>query len=388
MKYGDIVGYEVYNFNTTEYICSHHIDDDFIKQEILRNAIWGKCNYCESPRKKVVELSFVLRLIVVGLDCLFEDAIDSRNLNREGEHGYDGNTMTFYDLWFEDPLELNIWDGTLCDDIFRYLENTEKIYCYKSEYGDESDYLGDLWDLFKKTVIHKARYVFYFENQFGSFNLEDPKNILDKVQTAISEYNLFTEVNITKHLYRCRQHKDKFEIDEDGVNIASTPLEYAKTNNRMSPAGISMFYCSPYKDIAIKEVLDRSDLDKPFYTTAYFKSKRTLKLVDLSNIPWLPSIFDERNNPSREILSFLHHFAKDLSKSISNNDSIIEYIPTQIIIEYIRYNPVLGVDGIAYSSSKNPKKVCYVLFFDHERSLEELTFISYSIEVKRFRKSI
>lgn len=376
--------YQLHNFNTSELICGHHLEDKFIKQQILKQGVKGTCSYCNSTNRKVVELSVALKLIVIGLNHLYEDANEFRNFNKEGKHGFDGDTMEFYDIWYDDALDLRIDDFKLFEDIYQYL-NPDLVYCRKDEYTDEADYLNSLWYLFKETVKHKARFVFHFQDQFKQWMLEDPVNILDRVQYTIIEYELFRTVDINQKLYRCRQHSEKKEVDNEGKRITSAPTHLSKLNNRMSPAGISMFYGSPHKKVAIAEVLDSSDTSKPFYTTAYFKSKKELKLVDLTIIPDFPSIFDNKNNNKIDTLRFLKDFVKDISKPIEKNDEIVDYVPTQIVTEYIRFNPALNIDGIVYPSAKIEGKENYVLFMDNKESLQKLNFYSKSIKIKNIK---
>ena len=370
----------LYNFDTKEFVCSHHIKDDYIKKFILDNGKKGKCDYCECNRK-VIELSEVLKLIVVGIDYYYEDANDSRYLRKSGKHGLDGDTFDSYDLFYEDKLGLLI-DFDLLEDIHEYLK-TDIIYCLKNEYTSESEYYHSAWNNLKEIVKTKARFVFHFDKQFSSFNSANPIEVLNKVQNSISHFKLFRTIETSEKLYRCRQHENKNEIDDKGINIASNPTANCKSNNRMSPAGISMFYCSPHKDICVNEVVNFSNKSKPYYTTAFFNPKNKLKLVDLTKLTELPSAFDEKNNWQIETLFFLKDFIKDISKPIVENDAIIDYVPTQIVTEYIRYNPKLNVDGLIYPSSTDNSKENYVLFMDHEESIKELVFNSKSIKINK-----
>lgn len=369
----------LYNFDTKEFVCSKHIQEDFIKKFILTNGKKGKCDYCECNRK-VIELSEVLKLIVVGINYYYEDPNNSRYINHDAEYGLDGNIMHFNEMFYDLGLEID--DSELCDDIIKYLDN-QSLYCLINEYTSESEYYHETWNNFKEIVKNKARYVFYYKNQFSGFNTGNPIDVLDKVQHSILYFNLFREIPTTEKLYRCRQHVNKNEIDDLGIKIAANPTVNCKTNNRMSPAGISMFYCSPHKDICIKEVVNFSDKLKPYYTTAYFNSKDNLKLVDLTKLPQIPSAFDEKNNWQIETLFFLRDFINDIAKPIDENDAIIDYVPTQIVTEYIRYNPKLSVDGLIYPSSTDNSKENYVLFMDHEESLNRLDFVSKSIKVSK-----
>lgn len=369
----------LYDFDTKELVCSHHIKEDYIKKFILTNGKKGKCDYCECNRK-VIELSEVLKLIVVGIDYYYEDPNESRYINHDAEYGLDGNIMPFNEMFYD--LELEIDDSELYDDIIKYLGN-ETLYCLKDEYTSESEYYHETWNNFKSIVKNKARYVFHFKNQFSGFNTGNPLDVLDKVQHSILHFNLFREIKATEKLFRCRQHKNKNEIEITGINIASNPTENCKKNNRMSPAGISMFYCSPIKDVCVNEVVNFVSKDEPYYTTAYFTTKKDLNLVDLTKLPDYPSAFDTKNNWQIQTIHFLKDFIKDISKPIDDNIAIIDYVPTQIVTEYIRFNPKLKIDGLIYPSSKDSEKENYVLFMDHEESIKNLNFFPKSIQINK-----
>ncbi len=371
--YFDDFDNEVYNLNTKELVCSHHIKDDYITKYILANGQFARCCYC-GKKKKVVELSEVLKLIITGIEFLFEDANESRFYNEDGEHGFDGKTLDFYDLYHNNELGLEINDYQLENDIYEYLKNDQIIYCYRDEFGGTTDYLEGLWYYFKEIVKHKARFVFHYKNTFSNHHYVNPSEILNSVQDYIIELKLFKIVTTKDKLYRCVRHEQINEVEGDGKRIASNPTLNCKSNSRMSPAGISMFYCSPHKDICVSEVVDLSNGKEPYYTVAYFTPIRRLKLVDLTKLPKLPSIFDKDKNKHIETIFFLKAFIRDLSKAIKKGDEIIDYVPTQIVTEYIRYNPDLDVDGIVYFSSKDSLKTNYVLFKDHNQSLKDLIF--------------
>lgn len=376
-KPGDDFDVEIYNFNTTEFVCANHFQDSFINKKIKEVGSKRICSYCNKNRI-VVELSELLKLIVIGIEYLFEDPNDSRYYNKDGIHGFDGNTFDFYDLWYEDYLDLRIENNKLIEDIYSYLSN-DTLYCYKDEYTSESDYLDSIWTEFKETVKHNARFVFHFKGLFKGSDYSDPIDILNKVQNSILKFNLISELPANTILYRARQHSKPKEISK-AYEMASTPVFLSKANGRMNPAGISMFYCSKSKGLTLKEVVDFNDTKKPYYTTAIFRNNETLRLVDLSFLPPLGSVFDETTNRERETLTFLKDFITDISKPIDYNDSIIEYIPTQIVTEYIRFNPKLNVDGIIYPSSKDNSQYNIVLFYNHDESLEKLTFSTNSLK--------
>lgn len=375
-KYGDEVCEEKYDLNTSKDICSNHIGDKYIKNEILKKGVKGKCDYCGKTRSKVVKLSEVLKLIIVGIEYLTEDPNESRYSNKEAEYGFDGNVFTFEDLLKDIEERLDIKANKLLNDIDRHLNNPYLLYCYKDEFGSEGDFLRDNWEHFKFIVKHKARFVFHDNSFSGDYYYQNPLYILEKIQELINENGMIVEIPENTTLYRCRQHSKKNDIG-GAKDLVSSPFEYAKNNGRMNPAGIPMFYCSEDKKLTIQEVVNNSDKNNPFYTIGEFNNKSSLKVVDLTKIPDLPSIFDEKNNKFRESILFLKNFVEDAIKPINERDSIIEYIPTQIVTEYIRYNQKLDVQGLIYPSSKNRKKSNIVLFFDNDECIEKLNLINF-----------
>jgi hypothetical protein len=379
-KPGDYVDFELYNLDTTEFVCANHLDDKFIQKKIRKEGKTSKCTYCNKTRI-VVPISILLETIITGIDYLFEDPGDSRYLNKESRHGYDGDTFNFIDILYDDKLDLNITDDNLYEDIYKYLNN-DSIYCDKTEFYSESDDLDNLWTHFKETVKYKARFVYYFKDVFKDFQYVDPYYILDRIQRSIQKFNLVTELSKNTKLYRTRQHSNIGDVNE-ASDIASAPKNLAKAYGRMNPSGISMFYCSKDKDLTIAEVVDRQSIENFFYTTAIFRNKNKIRLVDLCNIPNIGSIFDDSENKERETLFFLKEFVNDISKPITSEDSIIDYIPTQIVTEYIKFNSKLNVDGIIYPSSKINGGNNIVLFYNHEESINNLDFKKSSLKTTR-----
>lgn len=381
-KFGDDVDYNLYNFDAAERVCSSHINDEFFKKLIKGSTTTAKCDYCKKV-KPVIELSELLRLIVIGIDYLFEDPTNFKYLDKESETDFDGDNFYFEEM-FSERLNLQITDKNLYNDIYNHLYN-DSLYYWKDEYGSHTEYLFDLWKIFKETVKHKARYVFYYEDTFRDFRLGDPINILHDVQKAINDFNLFRIIVPSDKLYRCRQHKELAEVKE-ARDICSPPDCYCKTNNRMSAIGISMFYGSLKEEVCINEVVNTSDTTMPFYSIGYFKSNKELKLVDLTKLPTVPSIYDEKENQYIDTILFLKEFIEDISKPVNVSDSAIEYVPTQVVTEYIKFNPALKADGIIYPSSKAKSLENIVLFKDNAECLRDLDFSLPSLRVMKVRQ--
>lgn len=80
---------------------------------------------------------------------------------------------------------------------------------------------------------------------------------------------------------------------------------------------------------------------------------------------------------------FFYKNSSDISKPVNPLDSSIEYIPTQIVTEYIRFNPNLKADGIIYPSSKGKSMENIVLFKNQEECLSDLIFYPLSLTTEK-----
>jgi hypothetical protein len=374
-KPGDVE--EGYYFDIGTFVCQNHFNDDFLNKKILEEGEKGICSYC-GKRRVVVELEIVLTLIAVGLDYVYEDPANSRYLNRDSEYGFDGNVQPFEEIWWDDPFDLRIEDTKLLEDVSNQL-STNQLYCERDEFGSHEEYLSDLWNHFKEVLKYKARFTFHFSETFRQWNLSDPSDILHQVEATILKHDMISILPANTKLYRARQHKEKNEVN-DVSKIASLPNFLNKTAGRMNAAGISLFYCSKHKNLTIKEVVSKKRTSKPYYTTTIFRNKKDLRLVDLTKLPDIPSIFDEENNHFRDMIFFMQSFVTEVSLPVLQKDSVLEYLPTQVITEYLRYNPDLNVDGMIYHSAKDSSAKNIVLFYDHQESIDNLIFSKSSIK--------
>jgi hypothetical protein len=192
-------------------------------------------------------------------------------------------------------------------------------------------------------------------------------------------------------LYRCRQHPI-IEHLKTGEALTSPPTEVANQPNRMSPAGISMFYGAFTQGTSLAETLDYSRKGDTHYTLGAFQTRQTLTVIDLSAIPPIPSVFDQAKWDELFPIRFLGDFVDDLVKPISRDSKVhIEYVPTQIVTEFFRYalkgskKKKIKVDGIIYPSSRVPGENACVLFFDHEESLGQLKFLPAETQRKKIK---
>ena len=160
-----------------------------------------------------------------------------------------------------------------------------------------------------------------------------------------------------------KEKKDILKFPE--VELGKAPKEVVK-NNRFSPIGISYGYFSFDEKTSIYEV--RAEFNKEV-AIGIFELKEELSLVDFRKKYSLSSELYEKKdmNPFDEqnfniLLTDIYGFITDISKPINENDTLLEYVPTQIMAEYIWS---LGYDGFIFDSSQNKGGENLVLFGDN-----------------------
>jgi len=359
-------------------VCYRHINDLAVKKFIKLKSKPGTCYYCGRKSTKVVGLETLMRFLMEAVAHFYKDPAEFMRPLHGG--GWDGYT---YDGWevLNDCFVLPV-DELLFEDIRLSIE-TDKAWGDEADYfGDEADFLKYHWDYFVRVVKHRARYLFGNTNDLRSttYNLK-PYDILKNIGEKVNRYGLVKTMEPGSILYRCRQHP-RIEHLKTGQALTSPPTELANQPNRMSPAGISMFYGAFSRETSLAETLDYSRKLDTHCTSGVFQTRETLTVIDLSAIPPIPSVFDQAKWDDLLPIRFLGDFVDDLVKPISRDAKVhIEYVPTQIVTEYFRYafkgskKKKIKVDGIIYPSSRIPGENACVLFFDHEESLEQLIFL-------------
>jgi len=201
----------------------------------------------------------------------------------------------------------------------------------------------------------------------------EPYEVLDYIGEAIVKLELIKQLS-RQAIYRGRFHIP--DIKYTSVTDLGPPApEKCVYSNRMSPAGIPMFYGAFDRDTVIEELIPGKKDTATQVTIGKFRLLKPINILDLSNIPSAPSIFDKENRHLRETIFFLRAFLRDLSKPVSKDgQENIDYVPTQIVTEYFRHvfqiEHKLVINGIVYPSSRNQSGKSLVLFYDQSQCVD------------------
>ena len=130
-----------------------------------------------------------------------------------------------------------------------------------------------------------------------------------------------------------------------------------------------MFCGAVDNETALLEVYDGCrSIREPELSLGLFETTLDFEIIDLTNLPPIPSMFDPASRRLRLGLRFLQEFVQTLKRPLTRDGSEhVEYVPTQVVTEYFRrvFKNEAGdsVWGILYPSSRNGRPCC-VLFVE------------------------
>lgn len=367
-----------YSSNTGITVCSNCFEESGIEKFIEEHQSHSKCSYCgeNGVDVKACELDSVIEHILVSIAHEWGNPANEGLPYETREGGWQGTVYDTSELL--DIIGLGNNSGDIYEDICSSIHNQE--WCENDPYSlRRHQILMYGWEGFSDFVLNTARYVFfkaknpsYDENQHDEMN---PVDILDELGLIIKRIGLIKKVSASTEIKRVRIVNLTEELSS-AKELGSPPKEFATMANRMSPAGISMFYGAFDIETAIKETYEQRPSNDKKAICGRFKPIRELQVIDLSERIYIPSLFDEHEVDIRGHMRFLINFISDFTKPISREDRAhIDYVPTQIVTEYFRHVFVQedgsGIDGVIYPSAKNKGKKAIVIFANSDQCVEE-----------------
>ena len=361
-------------------VCAECFDDDYLKSQINACASVMHCDYCgRRSRKKPtsVSVSEIVKWIRDGLESEYGDAADQGVPYESAEGGYQFPTMSTEEVL--DEIGFCVENDELFRRIVSLLPDHAWIQLHPFSLSP-TDSLCIGWDRFCHIVKHRVRYLLFPPRNNNEMKDEvRPEEMLDALGRIVASFNLTSTLTSGTRLYRAITHRQGQHLN-DSLDLGPPPSSAARYANRMNPAGISMFYAALDKNTAIAETPMRNGKDDVEVTIAVFELVENLLILNLMQIPEVPSIFaDEDERWKRPGLIFLHHFLEDFTKPVvQDGREHIDYVPTQIVTEYFRHRfedaEKHPVRGILYPSSKNSGGKACVLFVSYEDCAGDWTF--------------
>lgn len=355
-----------YGFSTGRHfddVCEDCIGDEDLRLFVSRNGGIDKCGFCGQTDTLGVGLGDLFIYMASCIHTEWEDA----NGAVAWEQGFVHESLVMDSADLLECLDRPLKNEALH---WEFVTAFDHPWCERSPYRlEHSEMLFLSWSRFCVKTKTDRRYFWHrasAQDKSDGDELLDPSEVPDEVGRAVRRVG-WRVVGRTQDVPLFRARADRLKKYRTARELGSPPPERAQ-NNRMSGAGIPMFYGAESEKTAIDEIRPNAGMAVSVGT---WRPTRELVYLDLLAAQPIPSIFDQTARSDRTWLRFLAEFAADLARPINKDDTAIEYVPTQIITEYIRDHlpspDGRPIDAIRYPSSINtPNGVCWVIFANQD----------------------
>jgi len=369
------------------FVCARCFDDYAIKEFIKANAVRKQCSFCgrRNLRKAIAAPGEdVLEFFLRGINSEFDD-VGKHSLPFDQEEGR--HIVPVYGIW--ELVHDQFTDISSSERVLDWIVdsfNDGRQWCDRNPLilsPEEGWVVG--WKDFCDAVKHKTRYLF-FETppQQAPGELPEPgeephyvhpAKLLEEIGAAVKSAGLIREIPAETAIFRARPHGRgvRYSTPAD----LGPPSEDRAKAGRMNAAGIVVFYAALDEITALAETAHRA----PCASIGTFVLTCPARVLDLRNLPSVPSIFDESKIDLRLPLRFLHSFRSDISEAVVPDERVhVEYAPTQVVSEFIklRFTDQDGnrVDGVLYPSSRR-QEGCNVVLFTNRENIEGIPSDAY-----------
>jgi hypothetical protein len=367
------------------YICHECVSDEFLKKEIRDEGKREKCSYCEKSRKAIQLTSLAERIHWAIEEHFYLTSNEPSSI----EYAMLSDKESNYD-WARsgEPINYLIQDvagvnKAIASDVQKHLsmyfggdpkEFEENPYedeaCYE-ENSPDSYALQESWEFFRQEITYRARFFSQFKEQVLDelfSNLDSLKTFDGKSVVRIAGPN--TE---NPNIFRARVSQTHNSLDQILKNpvkeLAAPPPKSAK-HGRMNAAGISVFYGATHSETCIAEA--RPPVGS-HVVVGRFQIIRNIRLLDLnilSEIYVKGSYFDPEFKGCKGHAAFLQHLVGELTKPVMPDEETFEYIPTQIVAEYLAEKVKPRLDGIIFDSSQTQNQEQNIILFHNSCVVE------------------
>jgi hypothetical protein len=353
-------------------VCDQCIDDRDIQEFIKSAAESLVCDFCGRRNRlhpMAAPLDEVVEFMRPSLDREFGRAINNLGWDSQ-EGGYQG------EYWDSDELLTEVIGLSFPNDDDRLLRLLSEClgdepWCERDPYGLRRDqWLIGSWENFCKSIKHQRRYFFLrrrTKNSLATSERLSPWELLRFISKTVGEYELIRELPEGSFVYRARQ-QNPGRILQSPYDFGPPPVEHATRSNRMSPAGIVMFYGSDDKRTAVAEI---DDDPRCGIAVGTFRTTRPATILDLTRLPCRLRFFEQQSDSSsidRYALIFLHSFVLSVAARVEpGRREHIDYVPTQVVTEWFRTSfrhKGSRIHGIRYPSTQRQGGASVVLFAD------------------------
>lgn len=347
-------------------ICVHCMVSPALKKFVIGHGHSDLCDYCGKT-----DLSVEDSKLMECIKALFHTVlVPFGHLPQMTQASFEcGADLAILDIWnhleYHPPTDAEEFNQKLCD----YLEsefidkhaNWPRKDLFMINYGDDTHNEFEAgWENFISSVAHGHR---FFNRQAKSFLddlfhiLTDDYNLEKKgiIQTIDSNVPIF-RARIAASIDILNKIQDAPESE-----LGPTPRQLA-SDQRMSPAGISVFYGALDRQTCISEI---RPLVGDSAVSGEFRTLTKLRLIDLNKLSscnFKNDIYDDEFVRHAHAVAFFKEMAFQMSRPARRGNSN-PYLATQVIFEYLRVKFKDNADGVIYQSVQQGQSgACLALF--------------------------
>lgn len=234
-----------------------------------------------------------------------------------------------------------------------------------------------LWTQFCEEIQGRQR----FFNQKAQENLNKIFTGLHLLRDHDANSALITLPQHSTRLHRARLANSLQlckNIKENTSREMGPPPKEFRTAGRMNSSGITAFYCAFEFDTCLAEL--RPAIGETLMAVQ-FQLLRDINVLDMTKFdapPEREDLFAKEANKSISQWEFMSSFMREISRPCLPNDEHIDYIPTQVVAEYLIHlygDSQTTIEGIIFHSAQRDKGKNLVLFGD-------ATSVEYAAPVK------
>lgn len=194
---------------------------------------------------------------------------------------------------------------------------------------------GALWRRFREAILHRQR---FFNDSAKEFLAEIFNGIQNQsdIDNKPAFYRLVPGEETVFYRARIVPNDDAFlEIEKNPSAMMGPPPPSLRKAGRMNAAGIAVFYGATEKDTAVAELRPAVG---SLISLAAFRVHRSINVLDLTRFTRPGQQLDifARNQMVRATQwAFMQSFASEISQPILPGDEHLEYVPAQVVAEYL-----------------------------------------------------
>lgn len=341
--------------------CINCFSNPFIIKWIQESGNIDECGYCGSESVEVVAVEDLGEFIRECLSKAYANATTDDIPYHMYERADSVYTIDEILRWDEDIFSADLEDQGKAESLLSDLMSESGPSWRDIAQGDIDEFEGgDAYLILKDSFYSPDHNVFQYDWEDFTYIVKHVNRFFDLNGTRTREellerFGLFMklmtkELPIGYRIWRGRLNppNNPYVTISQQLKECGPPPRNKAISLRMSPSGISYFYGAEDFETSYKEIRATKESTAIY---GLFETTRILRIVDLSHIPHviIGSIFSpDYDHDLHAAKHFLRSFRDEISKPIEPNEAQIEYLPTQLLTEYIRSK---GYDGVRYGSS-------------------------------------